>query len=84
MLAMSTEIYEALVNTSVEWICCNCGLPNFSSILFDEALPESTNGFETLSSFPCYPDFGGNEKSIPVPNIPRTQSSSKPSCSNSS
>ena len=83
-LQMSTEIYEALANTSVEWICCNCGLPNFSSTLFDEAIPESTNGFETLSSFPCYPDFGGNEKSTPVPNIPRTHSSPKPSCSNSS
>ena len=49
-LNLSNEIYEALANTSVEWICCNCGLPNFSSSLFEEAIPESINGYESLSS----------------------------------
>eukprot|EP00794_Sanderia_malayensis_P002336 gene2336-2688_t len=81
-LIMSTEVYEALANTSVEWICCNCGLPNFSSTLFNEAIPESSNGFENLSPSQCYPGFDENETSTPVPDIPRAHSSPKPSASN--
>ena len=28
-------VYNALANSSCSWICCGCGLPNFSSSLFD-------------------------------------------------
>ena len=34
-LQMNPDVYEALANSSVSWICCHCGLPNFSSSLFD-------------------------------------------------
>ena len=28
-------VYDALANSSCMWICCDCGLPSFSSSLFD-------------------------------------------------
>lgn len=45
-LQMNSHIYEALANSSISWICCQCGLPNFSSSLF-----ESSNSLESKNSF---------------------------------
>lgn len=49
-LRMDSKVYEALANTSLEWICCHCGFPNFSSSLFAETSVESTNSYGMLSS----------------------------------
>ena len=46
---MSTNIYEVLANTSLEWICCQCGLANFSSSIFSETISESANFYDVLS-----------------------------------
>ena len=49
-LNMNTIVYQNLVDTSNPWICCNCGLPNFASSLFDTSIhiqPDSTIGNET-------------------------------------
>ena len=49
-LRMNSNVYEALANTSLEWICYHCGFPNFSSSLFAETFAESSNSYSILSS----------------------------------
>jgi hypothetical protein len=39
---MNTQIYEALENTDISWYCCNCGLPNFNTSLFEDFVELST------------------------------------------
>ena len=39
---MNTQIYEALENTDISWYCCNCGLPNSNTSLFDYFVELST------------------------------------------
>ena len=48
-MLMSTGVYEALANTSLEWICCACGMPNFASSLFLDTMSLSSNSYELLS-----------------------------------
>ena len=45
-------IYDSLVNSSCLWICCDCGLPSFSSSLFD-----SSSDIETLNRFSPLTDY---------------------------
>lgn len=47
---MSTPIYHALANSNISWHCVNCGLPQFSTSLFESFIIESSNSFSTLSS----------------------------------
>ena len=47
-MGMGDHIYFALKNVS--WECFNCGLPNFSSSIFDLTLFETSNQFEPLSA----------------------------------
>ena len=48
-MAMSTAAYDVLAESSqVEWICCQCGIPNFSSSLFSNKSLELSNSFESL------------------------------------
>ncbi|KAJ8026320.1 RNA-directed DNA polymerase from mobile element jockey [Holothuria leucospilota] len=47
-MQMCTLIYDYLCNTSVSWICCQCGLPNFSSSLFNSFDFEHPNPFSPL------------------------------------
>ena len=45
-MQMSSLIYETLNNSETSWYCCNCGLPNFHSSLFEDTtslLQNSTN-----------------------------------------
>ena len=47
-IGMGDHIYFALKNVS--WECFKCGLPNFSSGIFDLTLFETSNRFESLSA----------------------------------
>ena len=47
-LGMKDCIYFALTNVS--WECIRCGMPNFSSALFDTLLFETSNHFDPLSN----------------------------------
>ena len=50
-LQMNTAIFEALGDCSFTWICCNCGIPNFSSNIFDQSTSlESSNPFSSLQN----------------------------------
>jgi len=50
-MSMSTANYNVLAeHNSLEWICCQCGMPNFSSSLFNNSDFELSNSFESLSS----------------------------------
>jgi hypothetical protein len=45
---MSTPVYLALNNVS--WHCTNCGMPNFTTNLFETTVISNTNNFSLLSS----------------------------------
>ena len=48
-LGINNAVFKALENhTSYVWICCNCGLPSFSSSFFLSDI-DSRNRFEVLS-----------------------------------
>ena len=49
-MLMSTEVYEALANTSLEWIYYACGMPSFTSSLFLATISLSSNSYELLLS----------------------------------
>ena len=46
---MTQDIFETLKNPNANWICLQCGLPNFSDSFFDSSLSETPNPFEILS-----------------------------------
>ena len=43
-------VYNALANSYCSWICCECGLPNFSSSLFDTFDISMQNYYRSLPS----------------------------------
>ena len=48
---MNTGVYEVLEqHSSVTWICCQCGLPNFTSSLFTSGSIDIDNSFSSLES----------------------------------
>ena len=66
---MPLEVYKGLNNSYTSWICCQCGLPNFSSSLF-----------ESSSSLTCtnnYSPLSGQSSPLSMP-IPPTIGSSSP------
>lgn len=42
---INNPVYDALANSSCMWICCDCGLPSFSSSLFDSSSETLTSNF---------------------------------------
>ena len=49
-LGMNSRVFEALANTSASWICCSCGIPQFSTSLFESFAAGTKNSFGALSS----------------------------------
>ena len=49
-VAMSMTPFTMHTNSSCSWICCGCGLPNFSSSLFDSFSISTQNYYHSLSS----------------------------------
>ena len=50
---MNTNIYNALGlsgNINVSWICCTCGIPNFSTSLFSQWTTNLSNSFSSLDT----------------------------------
>ena len=49
---MSTPVYTALTNSSVSWQCVTCGMPQFSSSLFENSSQgvNLSNSFDSLGS----------------------------------
>ena len=73
-MVMSPEVYDACANTSLTWICCECGLPNISPSLFNsfnEGIPLS-NSFDFLTDT-------ANDVQSPDPGTPLASSSPNPS-----
>ncbi|XP_072181424.1 uncharacterized protein [Diadema setosum] len=70
---MATPIYEALANSSVSWQCVACGMPQFSTSLFDSHITNTWNSFESLHSIS---EDNSNEPGSPGP--PRASSSPLP------
>ena len=47
---MNDHIYDSLANSSCIWVCTSCGLPNFSTSLFDSIHSINTsNSFQLLA-----------------------------------
>ena len=46
---ISDSRYQYLANSSCSWICLNCGLPNFSTSLFDSFRTPTEDSFHLLS-----------------------------------
>lgn len=49
-LGMNNAVYNVLANhPSYSWICCDCGMPNFSTSLFSFISARTENRFNSLS-----------------------------------
>ena len=74
---MNNLVYDALANSSCMWICCDCGLPSFSSSFFDSSSEMQTSNFflpldEDSSNGPSITDsFANSTTSGPNNSTPR-------------
>jgi hypothetical protein len=48
-LGMASQSYNYHAQTDVSWICCTCGLPNFSTSLFESLIVDTSNVFDSLN-----------------------------------
>jgi exonuclease III len=46
---MASQNYNYHAQTDVSWICCTCGLPNFSTSLFESLIVDTSNVFDSLN-----------------------------------
>ena len=64
---MTTPVYMSLNNVS--WHCCNCGMPNFASSLFESSIDiSSTNSFSSLVDSITSPGTSSSPTSRSFPN----------------
>jgi hypothetical protein len=50
-MGMGVDVYNAIAGESASWICCGCGMPNFSTTFFKSLAEEQNqNTFATLDS----------------------------------
>jgi hypothetical protein len=47
-MGMNSAIYKALEPSNASWTCCQCGIPNFSTSLFESVIVESNNIYDSL------------------------------------
>lgn len=47
---MASHMYSIMDNPNLSWYCIQCGLPNFSTSIFDFTCIETSNRFSTLNS----------------------------------
>ena len=69
---INNSMYNCLAGSDASWCCTNCGMPNFSTSLFESMLiPESTNSFSTLynSSHIHSPDSPGTLQMASSPKL---------------
>ena len=45
---MNSAIYKALEPSNASWTCCQCGIPKFSTSLFESVIVESNNIYDSL------------------------------------
>ena len=58
---MCSNVYQALTKPELSWICCQCGLPNFSTSLFESFDISCSNNFDSLydtSASSVFSDIG--------------------------
>ena len=66
---MRSVIYEVAHLSTVEWECTNCGVPNFSSTIFDLSSLEHSNSFSAISNVSSVSSLGSPQAaSSPVNN----------------
>ena len=65
-LGMASTTYYTLANTSEEWICCQCGLPNFHSSLFNLTLDSSSGSNDTSTCSSIGPPTMSSSPSKPT------------------
>ena len=46
---MNSHVYSALTKSNTSWVCCSCGIPNFSTSLFESFDIDTSNHYESLS-----------------------------------
>jgi hypothetical protein len=51
-LQMPNNIFQALSTPNASWICCNCGMPTFTTSLFDSFDISTSNNYDTLANNP--------------------------------
>ena len=73
-MSMPLEVYKDLNNSYTSWICYQCGLPNFSSSLFESSSSLTcTNNYSPLSgqftplSMPISPPIGSSSPRLKGP-----------------
>lgn len=71
---LSERMYSLLGRTSISWTCIQCGIPNFSTGIFDTFHLNTSNPFDTLSTM-----SSDDLKSMPT--TPGTETSSNRSSS---
>jgi hypothetical protein len=47
-MGMNSAIYKALEPSNASWTSCQCGIPNFSTSLFESVIDESNNTYDSL------------------------------------
>ena len=77
---INTRVYEQLNSSEVSWECLRCGMPNFSSALFNSTTSvnhTSLDGAEDLSFASMSSPGAPLEMSSPIPRQERQRKSSK-------